>query len=137
MSAMTAIAERSLTDFAELTMGLRWKPGDTIAMIQAFFDESGEHDRRTGRLVRLTIGGLLATVEAWQRFDAECVVDRFLPIIGKYVQNGLSFTAEVNAQQADRRESKRSSQRWRSSDSKSIGSWPNATRRRNVAGSWS
>jgi hypothetical protein len=97
-----------------------------IAMMQAFFDESGEHDRHTGRPVRLTIGGMLAPVEAWQRFDSEWgatlarvglsalhmrtltladrredLLDRFVPIIGKHVQTGLSFTTAVPAGTAE------------------------------------
>jgi hypothetical protein len=40
-------------------------------MLWAYFDESGEHDRETGHLRRLTLGGCIAPLDAWQRLDAE------------------------------------------------------------------
>ncbi len=40
-------------------------------MLLAYFDESGEHNRDSGNLSRLTVGGLLTTLENWQRISAE------------------------------------------------------------------
>jgi hypothetical protein len=37
-------------------------------MLWGFFDESGEHDRQTGELVRLTLGGCWASFEQWEDF---------------------------------------------------------------------
>jgi hypothetical protein len=48
-----------------------WSADDLIAMLWAYFDESGEHDPVTGHLVRLTVGGWIASCEAWQRFDEQ------------------------------------------------------------------
>jgi hypothetical protein len=98
----TARAERS--GFAELEAGVFWKPGEMIAMLWGYFDESGDHDT-SGELRGLTIGGLIAPLEAWQAFDEEWGKalayegitffhrsevgqgrdDRFLRIIGEHV----------------------------------------------------
>ena len=40
-------------------------------MLWAYFDESGEYDRVTGRLNRLTLGGCIAPSNAWQQLDIE------------------------------------------------------------------
>jgi hypothetical protein len=40
-------------------------------MIWGFFDESGEHDKASGRLRRLTIGGAFASFEAWESFSID------------------------------------------------------------------
>jgi hypothetical protein len=40
-------------------------------MLQAYFDESGEHDAATGQLTRLHVGGVLASSEDWQIIDDE------------------------------------------------------------------
>lgn len=40
-------------------------------MLWAYFDESGEHDRVTGHLQRLTLGGCVAPFEKWQAFSLE------------------------------------------------------------------
>ena len=39
-----------------------------VMMIWGFWDESGEHDKTSGHLVRLTIGGAFASFEAWESF---------------------------------------------------------------------
>lgn len=56
---------------AELCQGLGWSPWRGIAMLWGYFDESGEHDRITGNLTRLTVGGALATAEAWAALSME------------------------------------------------------------------
>jgi hypothetical protein len=38
-----------------------------LVMLWGYFDESGEHDRSTGYLSRLAIGGFMAPYEEWQR----------------------------------------------------------------------
>jgi Protein of unknown function (DUF3800) len=38
-------------------------------MLWAYFDESGEHDRETGHLRQLTVGGWIAPRDAWMKFD--------------------------------------------------------------------
>lgn len=58
-----------ITGIAELAAGLFWKPNEIIAMLWAYFDESGEHDRTSGTLTRLTIGGLIAPLTKWQAFE--------------------------------------------------------------------
>src|SRR5215469_1800948 len=40
-------------------------------VLWAYFDESGEHQPKTGKLCRLTIGGGLSTLENWQRVERE------------------------------------------------------------------
>jgi hypothetical protein len=37
----------------------------------AYFDESGEHDKATGREVQMSLGGCLASEESWERFSKE------------------------------------------------------------------
>jgi hypothetical protein len=36
-------------------------------MLWGYFDEAGEHDKKTGRLSRLAIGGFLAPAEEWEK----------------------------------------------------------------------
>jgi hypothetical protein len=38
-------------------------------MWEAYFDESGQHDAADNRLVKLSIGGCVASFESWQRFS--------------------------------------------------------------------
>ena len=38
-------------------------------MLWAYFDESGEHDKTTGHLTQLTVGGWIAPSDAWKAFD--------------------------------------------------------------------
>jgi hypothetical protein len=57
--------------FDELAAGLGWRPDSEIAMLWAYFDESGEHEPETGRLKQLTIGGWIASGEEWTRFSKE------------------------------------------------------------------
>lgn len=40
-------------------------------MLWLYFDESGDHDRETGNLVRLCLAGGLASFEAWEMFSME------------------------------------------------------------------
>jgi hypothetical protein len=54
------------TGVSELAAGLFWKPSEKIAMLWAYFDESGEHDQTPHRL---TIGGLIAPLSDWQAFE--------------------------------------------------------------------
>ena len=42
-----------------------------LAMLWAYFDESGEHDHVTGHLKQLTIGGWIGPRERWKQFDSE------------------------------------------------------------------
>lgn len=99
------------TAFAELSSGLFWQPSEVIAMLWAYFDESGEHDA-SGALRALTIGGLVAPLEAWQRFEKDWRAalrleglstfhrrelgpgrdERFLQIIASHVPHALGFT---------------------------------------------
>jgi len=69
LEASTRWVERS--GFAELAAGAFWKPDERIAMLWAYFDESGDHDPASGALLGLTIGGLIAPLEVWQAFDEE------------------------------------------------------------------
>jgi hypothetical protein len=39
--------------------------------LQAYFDESGEHDPVTGHVVRLHIGGVLTSTDAWSIIDEQ------------------------------------------------------------------
>ncbi len=54
-----------------LSLGLRWKSGQAVLMLFGYFDESGQHDRDTGKLDRLTVGGCIAPIEAWLEFENE------------------------------------------------------------------
>jgi hypothetical protein len=40
-------------------------------MLWGFFDESGEHDKATGQLYRLTVGGCWAPFASWEMFSME------------------------------------------------------------------
>jgi hypothetical protein len=102
-----------ISGFAELAAGLFRKPEEMVAMLWAYFDESGEHDRTSGTLTRLTIGGLIASAEAWKAFDDEWAwalaaknrryfhrrdfqleeVDDFVRIICRHVGHAVSFGA--------------------------------------------
>ena len=57
--------------FAEMAACLSWRPGDMVVMMWAYFDESGYHDKDTGHLKRLSFGGLLASCQAWEGFEAD------------------------------------------------------------------
>jgi hypothetical protein len=98
------------TAFAELSSGLFWQPSEVIAMLWAYFDESGEHDA-SGALRALTIGGLVAPFEAWQQLEKEWRAalrseglstfhrrelgpgrdERFLQIIASHAPDALGF----------------------------------------------
>ena len=58
----------TLSGLDELAAGLSWKPNEVIAMLWAYFDESGSH---ASSGLRLTIGGLIAPLSAWQSFEVE------------------------------------------------------------------
>jgi len=51
--------------FAGLMRALHWPPESGVVMMWAYFDESGEHDRDSGHLRRLTFGGALASCDGW------------------------------------------------------------------------
>ena len=55
----------------DLAAGLRWRRTDLIAMLWAYFDESGVHDSTTGHLRRLTFGGCLSSLKDWSGFESE------------------------------------------------------------------
>jgi hypothetical protein len=40
-------------------------------MLRAYFDESGDHDKGTGREIQTSLGGCLASDESWERFSEE------------------------------------------------------------------
>jgi hypothetical protein len=101
-----------LSGFAELASGLFWNPNEVVAMLWAYFDESGGHDQSSGELRELTIGGLIAPFEAWQAFDVEWDaalvtrglrefhrrmfrpegIEEFVQIIARHVGLAVSFT---------------------------------------------
>jgi hypothetical protein len=103
------------TAFAELSSGLFWQPSEVIAMLWAYFDESGEHGP-SGELRTLTIGGLVAPFEAWQQFEKDWRAalrseglsafhrrelgpgrdERFLQIITSHVPHALGFTVAAS-----------------------------------------
>jgi Protein of unknown function (DUF3800) len=55
----------------EMPAKYRSKADEGILMLWAYFDESGEHDRKTGHLRQLTVGGWIAPRDAWMKFDDE------------------------------------------------------------------
>jgi hypothetical protein len=57
-----------LSQFVEFGAALCWQPIDLIAMLWAYFDESGEY-QSDGTLRRLTLGGCIASFENWQSFN--------------------------------------------------------------------
>lgn len=99
-------------NFAELSAGLCWKLDERIAMLWAYFDESGKHGP-SGELLELTIGGLIASQAAWRALEVEwnaalataglrefhgrvflpAGVEQFVRIIGRHIRLGLGFTA--------------------------------------------
>ena len=98
--------------FAELAAGLFWKPEEMVAVIRAYFDESGGHGVGGG-LTRLTIGGLIAPADTWKAFEADWnaalvraglaefhgrvvlpeTAEQFVEIIGRHIRLGFGFTA--------------------------------------------
>ena len=54
----------------ELGTILGWQSGAFVWMLYGFFDESGQHDAG-GHLIRLTIGGALASFDTWQAFEKD------------------------------------------------------------------
>jgi|GEM_PF-6704522 hypothetical protein len=52
--------------FEHLRRVLFWQPGDLIAMIAAYFDDSGT---KSGRL--LVVGGYISVVARWERFNLD------------------------------------------------------------------
>ena len=56
---------------AELGRGMGWHAGTILAMLWLYLDESGDHDRETGNLVRLAHGGGIARFEAWEALSIE------------------------------------------------------------------
>jgi hypothetical protein len=57
--------------FKQIAQRLYWAERGLIAFVDwGYFDESGEHDK-SGRLTRISIGGCIATLEGWNRFDQE------------------------------------------------------------------
>jgi hypothetical protein len=64
-------ASDSQVYFDELSAGLRWRPRDLVAMLWGYFDESGFHDHKTGKLRRLSFGGCLASCDTWNGFKSE------------------------------------------------------------------
>jgi hypothetical protein len=57
--------------FAELVRALRWKPDRLVAMLWAYFDESGLHKAETGKLDWLVLGGAIASEEDWEHVSIE------------------------------------------------------------------
>jgi hypothetical protein len=56
----------------ELGTLLGWQPETLVWMLYGLFDESGEH-KKDGRLIRLSIGGALATFDTWQAFTKDWI----------------------------------------------------------------
>lgn len=60
------------TFIGELGRLLGWGRKASILMLYGFVDESGEHDAGNGnRLVRLTVGGALASFQTWEALSLE------------------------------------------------------------------
>src|SRR5262249_24692584 len=60
-----------LPTVTEIGRGMGWRAGKIIAMLWLYLDESGDHDRESGNLVRLAHGGGIAPFEAWEALSAE------------------------------------------------------------------
>jgi hypothetical protein len=65
---MNAFIKRS--HFSELAQMLCWRPKDNIMTLWAYFDESGWHPT-SGKLAKLTVGGCIASCEAWKGRDLD------------------------------------------------------------------
>jgi hypothetical protein len=50
-----------LAGINELAAGLFWREEAKVLAIWGYFDESGEHDPKTGRLVNMSIGGVYSS----------------------------------------------------------------------------
>jgi hypothetical protein len=55
----------------ELGRGMGWHAGTVLAMLWMYLDESGDHDRRTGNLIRLALAGGIARFDAWEALSIE------------------------------------------------------------------
>jgi hypothetical protein len=58
-----------LSPLEEWGGSLGWSPDRRLIMTWVYFDESGEHERGTGRLRRLVLGGCVASYDAWRHFE--------------------------------------------------------------------
>lgn len=56
---------------ADLAAGLCWPDGGPILTIWAYYDESGEYAPGTGKLLKMTIGGCVSTLDKWKKFEPE------------------------------------------------------------------
>jgi hypothetical protein len=54
-----------------LAAGLFWPEDAKVLAIWGYFDESGEHDQETGRLLNMSIGGVYAPLANWQALETE------------------------------------------------------------------
>jgi hypothetical protein len=59
------------TTMSELGRALYWQPQTVLGMLWLYMDDSGEHDRETGTLRRLTLAGGVTTYEGWEMFSIE------------------------------------------------------------------
>lgn len=61
----------------QLARALAWPPERVIAMIWAYYDESGEYGP-DGALLNMSIGGCVARLEAWEKFTDQwrTILDR-------------------------------------------------------------
>jgi hypothetical protein len=55
----------------ELGRGMGWHAEKIITMLWLYLDESGDHDRSTGNLIRLALAGGMASFEAWEALSIE------------------------------------------------------------------
>lgn len=66
----TVEATRRIAPLAELAAGLFWRKEDKVLAIWGYFDESGEHDSKTGRPINMSIGGVYSSLNRWQTLEA-------------------------------------------------------------------
>ena len=54
---------------SELAGGLCWRPSENVAMIWAYYDESGEY--ADGKLLNMSIGGCVSSLAKWELFKVD------------------------------------------------------------------
>ncbi len=54
-----------------LAAGLFWPEDAKVLAIWGYFDESGEHDPKTGHLLNMSIGGVYSSLDRWQSLETE------------------------------------------------------------------
>jgi hypothetical protein len=58
----------AVDNISAIAAGLGWAEQDIVAMVWAYYDESGQYDDR-GRLLNMSMGGIVAPLDRWRGFE--------------------------------------------------------------------